>query len=152
RNHCSLAFVQMTAMEIGTQHEANWIIADVRSELERFPKLLTRIHSIAAIENFVLIGHNVLLLLTLLDVFHECFVRFGIDVLQPREDVGKWMSFGRSLLLSRRDCGLGGGGSAHRALPSTIARKAASHSLRSQRLEPGPTLTGRGYRFWRMPR
>jgi hypothetical protein len=30
------------------------------------------------------------------------------------------------------------------ALPSAICAKAASHSARSQRLEPGPTFYGRG--------
>jgi hypothetical protein len=61
-NHRTLAFVEVTTMEIGAQHKADWVGAGVRFEFRLHPKTLADKEAISSVEDFALEHCNRLLL------------------------------------------------------------------------------------------
>src|SRR6516164_8044394 len=139
-------------MQIGTQYKANRIITVVPFGVYEKAKLLAGVVAISAIKDFALVDDDWLSQLVDLDILPKAF---EFVTHHQRKHVGDGMEFVLLLLWwlllaleftgSRSSGRLVSFESAHDCLPSTIACNAASHSLKSHRLDP-PIFTGFGYR------
>src|SRR5262249_49507913 len=144
---CSLTFVQVPPMDVGTDHKRNRIGACwQRPGVYWKAKLLAGNVAISAVKDFALVDDDLLSQLVGPDIILELL---EFLTLHQRKDVGDGMEFVLLLPLveitgRRSRSGLVGFCGGHDTpLPSTIACNAASHSLRSHRLEP-PIFTGLG--------
>jgi hypothetical protein len=73
-NHRPLAFVEMSAMEVGPQHKPNWVGAVVLFEvtlLDLTSRYLQSEEAIATIKYSVFIEHDRFLEIILFDVLHS---------------------------------------------------------------------------------